>query len=89
MHAVLVLCPLVVFVEVLAEGAHIHKEDSNLNAFEMLLGDYRLLDCIHTAHRGAVGVPAGYVPRADTLQESDFFRLLSIRWSSHMAGKRA
>jgi hypothetical protein len=54
----------------------------------MFLGNDRLLDGIHTADRGAIGIVATLeIAGAHALKPCDLFRFLSVRRSDHMAAR--
>ena len=68
-HAQPVPRPIVVAVEILAEGAHVEEEHGHVQARHVLLGQDRLLGGGHAADRGAVVVVAGRVARTHALDE--------------------
>ncbi|OPY87848.1 MAG: hypothetical protein A4E71_00822 [Smithella sp. PtaU1.Bin162] len=75
-------------VEILTVGTDVHVENCRLQTFGVLLADYRLFGCIHTAHRRAPAVVAGNVAGTDALNEGDFFRFLAVGNSLDMAEER-
>ena len=79
-HAQLVLRPLAVAVEILAEGAQIEEEDGHVQARLVLLGEDRFLGGGHAADRGAVVVVAARVARADALDERQPLGRPCRRW---------
>ena len=68
-HAQLVLGPIAIAVEILAEGPQVEEEDGDVQARLVLLGQDRFLGGGHAADRRAVGVVAALVARADALDE--------------------
>ena len=86
-HPELILRPPVVSFKLFAVGAHIHKEDSGVQGlFAMLLGDHRLLDGVHAAHRGTVTVVAVVqVPGAHALEPGNLLGLFLVRRPDHVA----
>jgi len=55
----------------------------------MLLGDHRLLSCVHTTDRGAVAVATGEVPRAHALNEGDLGGDIAVGRPLHAAAEGA
>ena len=80
-HAMDLPGAVIVPLEILAESAHIHVENSGLQPiFGMLFGDDGLLYCIHAADRGAVAMVAVIdIPGAHALEPGDLLGLLLIR----------
>ena len=77
-HPVFVFGAVIVEFEVFAEGPHVHEEDGGIQRIRrVLLGDHRLLDGVHAADRGAVGV-VFHIPGAHALEPGD---LLGLGWS--------
>jgi len=74
--AVAVAGPAEVLAVTLAEVAHVHHEDVGVQVRAMLLGNDGLLDRVHAADRGAVGVLL--VAGADALQPGDPLGLTAI-----------
>ena len=68
-HAQLVLRPIAVAVEILAEGPQVEEEDGDVQARLVLLGQDGFLGGGHAADRRAVVVVAAVVARADALDE--------------------
>ena len=68
-HAQLLLRPLAVAVEVLAEGAQVEEEHGHVQPRHVLLGQDRFLGRGHAADRGAIVVVAARIARADALDE--------------------
>ena len=80
--------PIVVGVEPLSEGAHVHVEDRALQVIAgVLLGDDRFLRRVHAADRRAVVVLL--VSRADALDERDPFRRPPVRRPQDVPAGRA
>ena len=79
--------PPVIFFEFFAVGAHIHEENGGIQGhFAVLLGDDRLFDGIHAAHRGAVAVVAViHIPGTDALEPGDLGGFLVVRRPDHVA----
>ena len=92
-HAVLLFGAVVEAFEILAVRAHVHEEDGAVQLLVLagvLLGDDGLLDGVHAAHRGAVGVVAlVHVPRADALEPGDFLRFLVVGQTHQVAARGA
>ena len=61
-------------------GAHVHVEDGALEVVSaVLFGDDRLLDGVHAADRGAIGIVAAvHVPGTHALKPGDFFGFLVV-----------
>ncbi len=87
-HAVLVLCPVVERIEVLAVGADVHEEYGRRNLFDVLFGDGRFLDGVHTADRRAVAPVFALIPAADTLYPGDSPGNLAVVRPLDVTGKR-
>ncbi len=68
-HAQLVLGPIAVAVEILAEGPQVEEEDGDVQPRFVLLGQDGFLGGGHAADRRAVGVVAAVVARAHALDE--------------------
>ena len=81
LHAVLVAGAVHVGVELLAERAHVHAEDGDVQvlAVRMLQGDHGLLGGAHAADGRAVAVAAGGVAAAHALDEGDPLDLSAVR----------
>ncbi len=71
-------------------GAHIHIEHGTIQIVAgVLFGDHRLLDGVHTANRGAVGiVTTVQIPGAHALKPGNFLGFLVIGWADEMPAVR-
>ena len=82
LDAVLVLGPVVVLLEILAEAAHVHVVDMTVEvAAAVLARDDRFLGRIHTTNRRAVTLVARAIARANALNPRNAFRMFAIAWS--------
>jgi hypothetical protein len=81
---------LVKALEIFAVGAHVHEEDSGLEIRAgVLLGDDRLLNGIHAADAGTIGMGAGLgVPGTDALQPGNLLGLGFVGRPDEMAPER-
>ena len=85
-HAGQVGRPLVVALEVLAEGADVVVEHRRVDVRVMVLGQDHLLLGIRAADRRAVGVAAGDdLPGADALDPGDPVRMLAVGRTQDLA----
>ena len=86
-HPNLFLGSIVVSVEVLAVGAHIHEKDGGIQRlFAMFFGNYRLLDGVHAADTGTIIVVTLIdVSRTDALEPGNLLRLLLVGGPDKMA----
>jgi hypothetical protein len=74
-----ILCPVVIFLVLFAEGAHVHEEDHGFEIGIMLLCGKSFLDGIHAAHTGTVPVsPLMQITRPHALQPGDSFGRLLV-----------
>ena len=85
--AELVLGPGDVIVELLPKGPDVHEEYVGGQARGVFLGDHRLLDCVHAAHRRAVVVADVLVPRSHALDEGHLLGDLPIGGSHDNAAE--
>ena len=84
--AVIVPGPIVIFLEILPERPHVHKEDGGVQIpGGMLLCDDRLFDGVHTANGGTITVIALVdVSRTRALNPCDALRFLMIGQPYHV-----
>ena len=88
-HPAFLFGPPVILLKILPMGAHVHEEDGGVQGvfLAVLLGDDRLLDGVHAAHRRAVRI-GFFIPGAHTLQPGDLGGFIPVVGAHDMALER-
>ena len=81
--------PVVVLLEILAVGPHIHKENRRIQRLvRVFVGNNCFLDGVHTADGRTIAVIAMlHVPRTNTLEPGDLLGFLVVGGPDHMTLK--